>query len=361
MSKTSEEGEFRTDEEMSEEGATARDSEDEEEDEEDNKIRREFEKSLPSDLVKFSDLLLQRFENKLEKNKEQIKKICSRAEKRSKEAVEIATESRAVAEEALTIAQNASAAAADNGKQIRALQESVTLMQKERTPTLKPPGVNLLPMSSEEKFQRLESKYSKLVHETNTTTSFRLGRKKGEADADLQAAKALFESFFPGVPYTIVLPPNAKFFRIRALNASDASRLVNLSKSSWVELNAVGWWFGPDIPEDMSRLEARGREFLAMMKGVSEQVKKKIGYIVIENGFMLKSGKELVPLLYIPPASSGKWSQLGTLFLERIDTVRDDWLGMYASSDNDFYVRWLECAGFTAMAKDLRKFSAAKE
>jgi hypothetical protein len=184
-----------------------------------------------------------------------------------------------------------------------------------------------------------------------------MGRQKGEPDATLARAKRTFETFFPDVPYAIAQPPNAKFFHIRVLDPGAAKRLQVLTKTSWVELNSIGWWLSPDRAEDMQKLEARARSFLAFVKGGKDgrpDLKKKFGYIQIENGMLTKSGKDLLPLLFIPGQSGGTWPTLGDLVLKRIEGISEDLLGVYDANDTAFYTGWLEKAGFSALAEDMK-------
>jgi hypothetical protein len=329
-------------------------------DEEDALLRAECTKNLPPDLVKFSDLLVRRFENKLDKHSRHLEKICQNADHRSKKAVAVAREAKDVAEEAKTMAAAALSATENQGKQLALLQDQVNSLEAGGVSRLcKGTAVKLLPRSAEERVGMIESRFTKLVNEANSVMTFRLGRKKGEATASLADAKRLFEAFFPPMKYSIVQPPNAKFFRVRPLEMKAVSKLNQLSSTIWVDLNAVGWWFAPDKPQDLQKLEARGREFLKEVKS-TEEMKKKIGYIDIENGALVKNGKELVPLLFIPSRDGGTWPALGKMLGARIQADQDDWFGMYAVDNLEFDIKWLETAGFSGLAKDIKAIDSKR-
>ncbi len=350
------------DENMSEEefhdGEESKESVPAETDEEDEKLRAECEKMLPPELVTFADLLVKRFENKLDRNKKDIKKICYDANKRSKEAVKTAQEAMAEASAARSTAEEALDATREHGKQIQLLQDQVLSLQSGPPPKMSASKLNLKPLSAEERFDKLEKRYASLIDESNSITTFRFGRKKGEKTASMVLAKQTFSSFFPNIKFSISQPPNAKFFRVRVSDLAAARRLTELSKTMWVELNAVGWWMGPDLPEDMSKLEARARDFLKSIKN-TEAMKKKIGFVKIEGGVLTKSGREILPLLFIPSEESGRWQTLGKMLADRIAKAQDDLLGMYDAHDNTFYVEWLKTAGYDSLAHDMMSFGSA--
>jgi hypothetical protein len=135
-------------------------------------------------------------------------------------------------------------------------------------------------------------------------------------------------------------------------------------KTAWVELNAVGWWLGADKPEDLQKIETRARSFLAHVKGGKdgrEDLKRCFGYIEIEDGMMLKGGKELLPLVFIPPETGGAWPQLGKLLLEQIESAANDLFGVYDAGKTEFYSRWLSLAGYKELADDIAAVSAKRD
>ncbi len=331
-------------------------------DAEDAKIREECEQELDPDLVKFSDLLVKRFENKLVRNNKQILTLCTQANKKSSAALKISKANEAEIAVVKQTAETALAATIDQGKQLKDLQAQFRSVQTGSLQGMtQAPGLKFTKLSAAERIQKLQARYDQLVRESANTSTFRLGKKKGEPDGTMAQAKQVFEAFFPDVEYVIAQPQNAKFFHIRILNPAEAVRLQALSKTSWVELNAVGWWLGPDRPEDMQKLEARARAFLAFVKGGKDgrpDRKKEYGYIQVENGMLSKGGKELLPLLFIPGQSGGKWPELGALLLRHIESLGDDLLGVYDDNSSNFYAEWLEKAGFGAFASDMREISA---
>jgi hypothetical protein len=71
----------------------------------------------------------------------------------------------------------------------------------------------------------------------------------------------------------------------------------------------------------------------------TEVMKRKIGFVKIKGGVLTKSGREILPLLFIPSEESGKWQALGKILANRITSVQEDLLGMYDIHDNSFYIK----------------------
>ncbi len=128
-------------------------------DEEDDKLRIECEKMLPPEMVALADLLIRRVENKLDRHKKDIKKICSSANKRSKEAMKMAEEVKAEAIAAMSTAEEALNATREHGKQIQLLQDQLLTLQSGSKPGPSVSKLNLRPLSAEERFGQLKQRY----------------------------------------------------------------------------------------------------------------------------------------------------------------------------------------------------------
>jgi hypothetical protein len=212
----------------------------------DARIKQDFAQSLDPNLMQFADLLVQRFEIKTEQLLAQATKRAERAEMKADEAITMARAASTLASNAETLAVKAVATSQQNadlveeqGKKIVELEKLVRDVVKKGSwgtgnkPSFVKSKNNLqLSLSPEERLAKLQTRYMELVAEANTTNRFILGRKKGASPASQDQAKAIFESFFPGVKYFIIKPGNAEFFRVTVLDGGATPLPVSPTRRS---------------------------------------------------------------------------------------------------------------------------------
>ncbi len=205
-----------------------------------------------------------------------------------------------------------------------------------------------------DRLKKLFDNFTAKVHAAKTTRTFILGRKKGETPVVLEAAKILMDCFFPDVACIVTKLDKAKAAKVYVPKSEDADRLRNLLDSTWQALGSQGWWLREDQPEELTKLEARGRTFFAEARKHSNELDKMIGYVTVKYGVALKDGKELLPLFLVPPKSS-VWPGLFVMIANRVDSMTGgELLGQYGESDDDFYLKWIDSAGLSKLAEDVR-------
>jgi hypothetical protein len=202
-----------------------------------------------------------------------------------------------------------------------------------------------------------------LLHRTETMIlHFVLGKKKDEpTDATIEAAKVVLSSFVPGAQYTLSQALKAKCVAVHATSFTDAEALHNLSETRWSELAADGWWIREEAPAELRALQTRARSFVIEAKDSDPSLKAKIGYIEVKLGSILKDGREVMPLCFVPAKKGDNWKKLFSVFGERVAAMNGlDWLGQYEGEDSIFYQRWFVEAGLNTLAADHRAYLAAK-
>jgi hypothetical protein len=210
-----------------------------------------------------------------------------------------------------------------------------------------------------DRLKKLFVSYKNTIHEAKSTRTFILGRKKGETDATLAAAKIVMDCFFPDVGCVVTKTDKAKAAKVYVPNPDQAQQLRAALKSSWQALGSQGWWLKEEQPQQLSNLEARARAFVAEAKKSDPALDKIIGFVTIEYGMALKDGKEILPLFLVPPQTSPTWKPLFRLFASRIeDLASNDMLGDYAD-DGDFYLKWIDTAGLSKLGDDVRALRAS--
>jgi hypothetical protein len=218
--------------------------------------------------------------------------------------------------------------------------------------------------SPSERVGKLHSQFLALVQKKETTNTFILGRKSGYASVTRCTAKGVMNVFFPGIKCIVSKPDNAEFARVLVPDATDAKKVTEGASSLWQELATQGWWMSVDAPEQLRKMEARARSFVAAAKKVSTANKKRIGYVEIEHGFVLKNGVNIIPLFLIPNQVGKNWEKLFDLFVEKIQSVETgDLLGNYgegATGAGDFLLQWVEQAGMNLLAADVRAIREAQ-
>jgi hypothetical protein len=166
----------------------------------DEELRKQCEEVLDEDLVKFTDLLVRRFENKLDRNSQHIAQLCQKSDKRSRIAFEMAKKTRTELVDVRTTAENALAATEEQGKQLTQLQDQIRSIQSGRNRLVKTANLKLTALSSEERVEKIQSRYAKLISDSNSTTTFRLGRKKGESDASMDFSSLFSREYVTSSP-----------------------------------------------------------------------------------------------------------------------------------------------------------------
>jgi hypothetical protein len=212
--------------------------------------------------------------------------------------------------------------------------------------------------TASDRLKKLFSTYKSTIHEAKTTRTFILGRKKGETEATLPAAKIVMECFFPDIGVIVTKTDRAKVAKVYVPVTEQANQLRVAIKSTWAALASQGWWLSEDQPQQLTKLETRARNFIAeAKKHRNKAYEKVIGFVTVEYGMAYKDGKEILPLLLIPPETSMKWPDLYRLFAKRVEALEGEGLmGDYASEDDDdFYLRWIEAAGLEKLAADVRE------
>jgi transcriptional regulator len=207
-----------------------------------------------------------------------------------------------------------------------------------------------------DRLKKLFHTYSTSVQAAKTTRTFILGRKKGETPPTQAAAKLLMECFFPDVGCIITKTDKAKVAKVYVPKPEEAQQLKFAIKNTWAALGSQGWWLREDVPEQLGKLETRAREFFKAAKASDPTLEKKIGFVNIEYGVVSKDGKELLPLFLIPLLSARTWPTLFQMMADRIDTLSDNaFLGDYVALDDEaFFLRWIDAAGLSKLADDVR-------
>ncbi len=281
----------------------------------DEKLKEEFAKTLDPALIKYSDFIMKRFDSRFETMFERMNakydKVLERAqaaEDRAAAAETAAHSAKATAKVAHLTASELQATVSDQGKRIAELEEQYRELA-EKTRWTKCGGKICLGASSndpslasspEDRLLKMQKAYMDLVADSEATNRLILGRKKGMNAVSVDVAKALFESFFPGVSYFVVKPPNVEFFCITVMDSASVKKVHQGSKASWMELGSMGWWLSADKPDAMRKFEARAREFVAYVKEQGEDAKKAVCYVTTENGVLSKNGIEILPLFLVP-------------------------------------------------------------
>jgi hypothetical protein len=184
--------------------------------------------------------------------------------------------------------------------------------------------------------------------------TFILGRKKGETEVTLEAAKIIMECFFPDIGVFVTKTDRAKAAKVYVPNPEQANQLRVAIKSTWAALASQGWWLTEDQPQQLTKLETRARAFIAAAKKSSKTLEKTIGFVSVEYGVAYKDGKEVLPLLLIPPESHAKWPELFKLFAARIESLdNEEMMGDYGRGDDDFYLEWIDTAGLEKLGADV--------
>jgi hypothetical protein len=221
-------------------------------------------------------------------------------------------------------------------------------------------GCSVTESSPSQRVGKLHSSFLSLVQKKDTTTTFILGCKQGYPSVTRATAKGVMSVFFPMIKCVVTKPDNAEFARVQVPNPQEARVVAEGVRTLWSDLATQGWWLSDDSPEQLRKLEARGRAFVAAAKKFKLQYKKVIGYIEIEHGFLMKNGVELLPLFLIPQPSGKNWDALFEKFVEKVKAVdAADLLGQYAEvqgphNTEDFFLSWMDVAGMKSLAADVR-------
>jgi hypothetical protein len=180
-----------------------------EQEEADEQIKEDFAKMLDPTLISYSDLLMKRFDNRMDA---MFKKVCSKygeAMGKAQAAEERAARSEAAAEEAKTATSELKETVEDQGKHLAELEKQFLDLAAKSRGVLSGKESSLgvsskcpsLASSPEGRLVKMQKAYMDLVAESNTTNRFILGRKKGASPVTMDVVKSTFKSFFPGIKY----------------------------------------------------------------------------------------------------------------------------------------------------------------
>jgi hypothetical protein len=250
----------------------------------------------------------------------------------------------------------------EQGKQIKYLQQLI------KQPgavggAIPAPSVQTKPMLPGDRLRKIKATFGELMGKTALMEcSFVLGKKKDDpVDITAKAAEAMLAHFFPGMKIAVTHAPNAKTVRLHVDSMGDAKILSAAVETRWAEFGEKGWWMRADVPMELRALENRAREFIMAAKDSDPRRKTEIGYIAVSHGKILKDGREVIPLCFIPVQNGGNWQRLFGLFAQRVVSLKgQDWLGQFEDEDTNFYAEWFEKAGLQHLAKDCQAYAVSK-
>ncbi len=166
---------------------------------------------------------------------------------------------------------------------------------------------------------------------------------------------------FPNIDVTVTQPPNAKFVRFHVVKSEDTEHITMAIETRWSEFAEDGWWMREEIPVELRGLENRARSFIVEAKDSDQGLKKKIGYVVVKDGRIIKDGREVLPLCHIPVKKGDNWRALFPVFADRVASFSgQDWLGQFEDDDMVFYQKWFQAAGLAHMVKDYQALASKK-
>jgi hypothetical protein len=327
-------------------------------------LREEVAKKVSPECMQLGDYLLTALDLKYQARICKANKTADEALRTAREARDIATQADQKVDELQNQVSSIDTTVTEQGKQIAELQ----LLMKERSRSLETGACSSMiiagtkEVSPTERVKVLQLRYTTLLQKAENTNTFVLGRKQGASPATRVAAQNLMDSFFPGIKCLVTKPESAEFARVMIPDQAAAKKVGELIKTNWVELGSQGWWMSPDSPEQLRKLEARARSFLAAAKKKKEAFKKAIGYVEIERGFFYKNGVEIMPLFFVPPQVGKNWDPLFELFAKRVEVLQDcDLLAHYNVDCVDFQLNWMEKSGtdsLKCLAADVRAIRA---
>jgi hypothetical protein len=331
-------------------------------------LRDEAATKLSPELLVMSDYLMRSLDLKFQLHVSGSRRLAEKAIQTAEKAEKTANEAKATAEETKTELQTLQKEVIEQGKKIAQLEANqnsakvVTEPVRSSIPGLL--GKAVTEDSPSERVAKLQSSFLTLVKRKEMTNTFILGRKQGFSSATRSAAKGVMTVFFPTVKCIVTKPENAEFARVLVPDAQDAKLVSEGARSLWLELATQGWWMSDDSPEQLRSLEARARSFIAAARKFKPAYKKKIGFVEIDRGFLVKNGVETIPIFLIPKQAGKNWDALFDLFATMVDTLAsNDLLGQYEKmhEKNDYLLQWVETAGLTHLAADVRAIRDAQD
>jgi hypothetical protein len=295
-----------------------------------------------------------------------VKSAASKAE----EALQTAQEASEKAEEAVAIAEDVRATAANDisklqsqvseqGKQIQELRHLITVGEGFHSAERK-----LKPLAPGDRLRRIKGDFRELLDKaTLLECNFVMGKKKDSTTAATVAdAVNILAEFFPGMKVTATQAPNAKTVRFHVDSKAEAKLVAVAVESRWAEFGNKGWWIREDVPLELRALENRAREFILAAKDSDPSRKTTIGYVSVNHGKILKDGREVLPLCFIPVPNGNNWSSLFPLFTRRVESLKgQDWLGQFEDNDMTFHIEWFQRAGLQDLANDCQAYAASKQ
>jgi hypothetical protein len=321
-------------------------------------LREEAARQLSPEFLSMSDFLMKsldlKFQSRMTSAKRTAEKAVKTAERAEKTANKAKEETVALRTELETIRSEMT----EQGKKIALLEERQNSARLEYSAVSEQGllGKETKTESPSQRVGKLRSKFLTLIQKKEKANAFILGRKSGYPTTTRITAKGVMSVFFPGIKCVVTKPEKAEFARVLVTDPNDAKQVQEALKSVWSELASQGWWMTEDSPEQLRKLEARARSFVAFSKRVNPANKKLIGYVEIERGFLVKNGGDILHLFMIPTQSGKNWEPLVKMFVNRVQAIdADDLFGQYCDDSSEgFYINWLEKAGMNLLAADVR-------
>jgi hypothetical protein len=213
-----------------------------------------------------------------------------------------------------------------------------------------------------DRIRTIRNNFSDLLQQAKLLEgSFVMGKKKDEpVDATVADATVALAKFFPGMKISVTQAPKAKAVRLHVDVNEDARLIATAIESRWAEFAQDGWWIREDSPVELRALENRARDFVLAAKDSYPGAKTAIGFVVVKQGKLLKDGREILPICFVPAKNGDNWASLFELFIKRVKSLHgQDWLGQFQTEDAKFYGEWFKLAGLPQLALDYQAFAAA--